>query len=244
MRNRLLTFALLAPLWASFSAPLPAAAAGDEAPAAIAQQIRAGIPDLKIDAVRPTPMEGIYEIQVGHVVYYSDAEGRHLIAGGHMFETATHRDITRERLEDINRIDWSVLPLDKAIVSGDKNAKLKLAVFTDPECPYCKRLETELKDMKGVKVYTFLFPLTQIHPHAQAKAEAIWCSKDRHDTMMKVMLEDATPTIGTCDTPIAEIQQLAQKLGISGTPTMIAGDGRMFAGVMAADQLKAWLEKK
>jgi len=225
--------------------PLSAMAAGEnEASAKIAAQIRAGIADLNITAVRNTPMPGIYEIQVGRNIYYSDADGKHLIAGGHMFETGTHRDITRERLEELNRIDWSALPLDKAIVSGDKRAKLQVAVFTDPECPYCKRLEAELKNVKGVKVYTFLYPLSQIHPHAQAKAEAIWCSKNRHDTLLKVMLENAMPSSGTCKTPLADIQQLAAKLGISGTPTLIAQDGRMYAGVKTASELKAWLENK
>jgi len=229
--------------------PFPAAAAGAKAPADVAKNIRAGIADLKIDTIRTTPMKGVYEIQVRHgkksVVYYSDGDGKHLIAGGHMFETASHRDLTRERLEDLNRVDWSSLPLDKAIVSGDPKAKLKVAIFTDPDCPFCRKLEAGIKDLKGVKVYSFLFPLTQIHPHSQAKAEAIWCSKDRHDTMMKVMLENANPPVGTCNTPLADIQRLAMQLGVMATPTLISGDGRMTAGGIATgEQLKAWLQKK
>ncbi|MDX8407139.1 MAG: disulfide isomerase DsbC N-terminal domain-containing protein, partial [Mariprofundaceae bacterium] len=96
--------------------------------------IRKAIPDLKIDAIRPSPIKGLYELQVGKGVFYSDASGKHLIVSGHIFETATHRDLTRERIEALNHIDWNILPLDKAIVSGDPKAALSMAVFTDPEC--------------------------------------------------------------------------------------------------------------
>jgi len=208
------------------------------------EQIQQAIPSLDITAVKETPISGLFELQVGKNIYYSDAQGKHLISGAHLFEVETRRDLTKERLEELNSIDWNILPLDKAIVSGDKNAKLSLAVFTDPDCPYCKRLEEELKNLTGVKVYTFLFPLESLHPQARAKSEGIWCSENRHEMMLKVMLDKFIPEKATCDTPIADIIALAQKLNISGTPTIIAGDGRIASGGKDADALKAWLENK
>ncbi len=232
MRTILFTLLLLAmPAWSH---------AGSDVSPATVEKIRKAIPDLNIDAVRKTPIDGLYELQVGKNIFYSDKSGRHLIAGGHMFETATHRDLTRARLEDINRIDWNILPLDKAIVSGNPDARLSMAVFTDPECPYCKQLEKALQQMPDIRVYTFLYPLTQIHPQARAKAESIWCSKDRHQALLDVMLNNKTLPAATCKTPLDDIAALGQKLDISGTPTIIASDGRMLAG-SPANGLKAWL---
>ena len=209
----------------------------------IEQQIRHQITDLKIDAVRPAPIHGLYEVQSGHHIFYSNAKGTLLIAGGHIFDTRTHEDLTEGRLEQINRIDWSVLPLDKAIVSGDPKG-MAVAIFTDPDCPFCRRLEQELQHMKGIRVYTFLYPLTRIHPKARIHAEAIWCAKHRHKELLDVMLHNADPPAGHCDTTaLDEIQALGEKLGIHGTPTMIAGDGRMFAGFKGPASLKAWLAK-
>ncbi len=225
--------------------PVAANAAGALAPEPVAETIRKAINDLPISEVRETPVKGLYEIRVGNTVYYATADGKHLIAGGHLFETATHRDLTRERLEEINRIDWKQLPLDLAIASGDPKAKLKLAVFTDPECPYCKRLEAILKDMKDVRVYTFLFPLTQLHPEARRKAEAIWCSKNRHETLLKSMLEGVDPGHATCANPIDKTLALGRKLGVSGTPTLFAGDGRRMSGApRTAEALRAWLARR
>jgi len=208
------------------------------------EQIQKGIPTLDITAVKETPIKGLFELQVGKNIYYSDGQGKYLVSGGNIFEVESRRNLTKERLEEINRIDWSLLPLDKAIVSGDNNATLNLAVFTDPDCPYCKKLEEELKKLTGVKVYTFLFPLESLHPQARAKSEGIWCSENPHATMLKVMLDKFIPEKATCDTPIADIIALAKKLNISGTPTIISGDGRIASGGKDADDLKTWLENR
>jgi len=217
--------------------------------AKVEQTIRTNIsrlsPHFKVDAIKPlTAIPGLYEIQSGHNVFYTDATGEHLISG-HIFRTKDHKDLTAARLEDINRVDWNKLPLKDAIVSGDPNGT-PVAIFTDPECPYCKRLEYELPKVKGIKVYTFLFPLVQIHPHARAKAEAIWCSKDRHKTLTDIMVNGVPLTqikSSVCTTPIDANLKLAAAMGITGTPTLIAHDGRKHAGAMPANQLMQWAKR-
>jgi len=208
----------------------------------IAEQIRAQNGDLNISSIRTTPMTGLYEIIVGQNIFYIDRTGTYLI-NGHLFDTTSKSDLTAARLQDINRIDWSVLPLDKAIVSGDVDG-LEMAIFTDPDCPYCRKLEENLKGIKGVKIYTFLMPLAQLHPDATRKSEAIWCSKDRHAALSQVMIEGEAITGGGCKTPINDIAMLAASLNINGTPTIISRDGRKTSGALPADQLKAWLAGK
>jgi len=210
----------------------------------ITEKIHKSFPKIVIDGVRKSPISGVYEIQSEKSIFYSDDNGDHVIFGGQIIETASHRNLTQERIVEVTSINWDILPLEKAIVSGDKNAKLKLAVFTDPDCPYCKLLEKELKKLKGVKVYTFLFPLTSLHPKARSEAEAIWCSKNKHETMLNVILEGVTPKADKCDTPLDSIALLAKKIGIQGTPGLISGDGRVYPGGMTASDLKAWLAKK
>ncbi|MDQ6970902.1 MAG: DsbC family protein, partial [Mariprofundus sp.] len=205
MRTILLMISIML---SSFS--MPAIAADNAAvDSKTAQQIRKALATVPIVAIKSSVIPHLYELQVGNQIFYSDASGRYLMRGGHILDMQEQKDLTQQRLEDINRVDWSSLPLDKAIVSGDTKAKKSIAIFTDPECPYCKGLEKTLKDVKGVKVYTFLFPLTSIHPNARAKAEGIWCSKDQHKMLQRVMLEDFVPKATTCDTPIDAIAKVA-----------------------------------
>jgi len=211
------------------------------APTRTAEIIRSTLADMNIKSINKTPIPGLFELQVAGQILYSDKTGRHIV-NGHMFDTMKKQDLTSIRLAEINRIDWSKLPLDKAIVSGPKGG-VKMAVFTDPDCPYCKRLENTLKDIKGLRVYTFLFPLTQLHPDSYAKAESIWCAKDQHQAMVDVMLTGKTLPKATCKTPLPELQALAKQLNVQGTPTIFSADGRKYAGSVPLDQIKTWLEQ-
>jgi len=208
----------------------------------IAEQIRSQNSDLNIDSIHRTPMSGLYEVVIGNNIFYVDRTGKYLV-NGHLFDTTKKSDLTAQRLQDLNRIDWSMLPLDKAIVSGDADG-MEMAVFTDPDCPYCRKLEENLKGIKGVKIYTFLMPLTQLHPDAGRKSAAIWCAKDQHAALSQVMLDDKAISGGGCDTPIRDIAMLAASLNINGTPTIISRDGRRVSGALPADQLKGWLANK
>ncbi len=219
------------------------AQAAERAPVSVEREIKRAISDLPIEAVYKSPIPGLYELIVGRTIYYADRSGRYLIAGGYIFDTRTKENLTQKRLEEINRIDFSKLPLDQAFVSGDPNGKLVLAIFTDPDCPFCRRLERELEKLHGVKIYNFLYPLERLHPNARRHAEAIWCAKDRNAAKRAIMIEghDLSPPKG-CHAPIEANLKLGSKLGISGTPTLIAGDGRMHAGFMPAERLRAWLQ--
>lgn len=207
------------------------------------ERLRSANPDLTIEWARPfQPIPGLYEVKIGGKLYYMDESGTYLFSG-HVFHTPSKADLTAARLEEINRIDWQKLPLDQAIVSGDAYG-LEVAIFTDPDCPYCRKLENVLRQTKGVKVYTFLYPIEQLHPQAKAKSEAIWCAEDRQRAMHEVMLENKNLGKAVCATPVNELIALGQQLGIHATPTLIARDGRLHAGFMPADQLKAWLGRR
>ncbi|MDT8376556.1 MAG: DsbC family protein [Mariprofundaceae bacterium] len=221
----------------------PAGKAGEAVPSGIELQIRKQIPEMNIIGVYYSPVAGLYEVQSDNNIFYADRNGKHLIANGHIFDTSTKQDLTAVRIEQVMRIDWGLLPLDRAIVSGDP-AGIEMAVFTDPDCPYCRKLEKSLKDLTGVKVYTFLMPLKQLHPDAVRKSEAIWCARDQHAALTRVMLEDKAITGGGCNTPLDDIARLAASLNIHGTPTIISRDGRKRSGSMPAEQLKAWLTRK
>ncbi|MDX8380657.1 MAG: DsbC family protein [Ghiorsea sp.] len=201
------------------------------------QVISASLQGMPIRDISTTPITGLYEVQSGDKIYYTNNTGQYLISG-HMYNTLDKKDLTASRLAEVNRINWSDLPLEDAIVSGPKDG-LKMAVFTDPDCPYCKRLEKNLKTETGIRVYTFLFPLTQLHPDAYEKSKSIWCAKDQHQAMTDVMIDGKTLPKAACKTPIDDNKKLAAKLNVMGTPTIFAEDGRKYVG----GDVKTWLQK-
>jgi len=122
-------------------------------------------------------------------------------------------------------------------VKGDGSRKL--AVFSDPDCPYCQQLENQLKDVTGVTIYTFLYPLESVHHGAREKAVKIWCAKDRASAWSEWMLKRVPPEGTACQgEPTAQVLALGDKLHINSTPTLFFANGVRSDGVMPRADLE------
>lgn len=211
----------------------------------IAERLTQRYPATHIDQVLPSPLPGVYEVVMGRNVAFSDAEGRYFIFG-HLYDMQSQRDLTAERKESLARVDWSALPLENSIQFISGKGERVLAVFSDPDCPYCRKVEAELAKLDNVTIYLFPFPIQSLHPNAVAKSTAIWCAKDRaqawRDALAGVKVAGGVATKGDCKNPIAANVALAERLGINGTPTLIARDGRLLPGAASADRISAWLD--
>lgn len=218
--------------------------ASTDAEKEVATKLRAQYPSTQISEVRTTGIDGIYEVDMGKNIGYTNSEGRYFLFG-HIFDMTTQQDLTQQRIDALNVVKFSELPLKDAIKTVHGKGERIVAVFSDPDCPYCRKLENELPKLNNVTIYTFLMPLDGLHPEASRKAKAIWCSSNKSQSMEGYMIHDKTPDMTkTCDNPIERNVQLGQKLGINGTPTLISSDGRVMPGMAAADQLEKFISGK
>ncbi len=220
--------------------------ASQEVPDDIQRSIRAAYPGTHIDSMRAAEIPGLYELRMGVNVAYSAAQGRYLLIG-HIFDTKTGQDLTQARLNIASAkvIDWQTLPLDAAIRSGTPGGE-KIAIFTDPDCPYCRKLSSILPSLKGVEVYEFLYPMAELHPQAHAKSVAVWCSQDRRAALDKAMKDQPVVALArprkNCDaSAIDRILAFGKTNNFHGTPTLVRGDGTVLAGYRPLEQLQAWV---
>ena len=211
---------------------------------AIGNKLRTLYPATQFNDIRPSQLEGIYEVVMGKNVGYTDGEGRYFLFG-HVFDMQTQQDLTQQRIDELNKVNFSELPLKDAIKEVRGKGQRKLVVFSDPDCPYCKKLERDLPRLDNVTIYTFPFPLEGLHPDAPQKAKSIWCSAKRQSAWHDYLVSNKQPTASQdCANPIDRNIQLGQKLGINGTPTLVAEDGRVMPGAASADQIENWLNQK
>ena len=226
---------------ALFVLALPAAA--DEA--AIRKALAASLPDTELGPIRKLPKLDLYEVVVNRrEIIYTDATGE-LALVGRLVDVRSQENLTERRKTELSKVDFSALPLERAIVTVKGNGARKLAVFSDPDCPYCKQLERELEGITDVTVYTFLFPLASIHPDATRKARLIWCAPDRARAWSDMMLKGREPdSAGTCETPINANLELGEKLAIDGTPGIVFASGRLVPGLIKRDVLERYLSEK
>jgi thiol:disulfide interchange protein DsbC len=216
----------------------PAAFADD---AAIRKNIGERLPQFpKIDEITKTPIPGVYELRVGTDLFYTDEQGNYIIEG-HLVDTKTRVNLTEERIGKLTAIDFKSLPLKDAMVWKQGTGERKLVVFSDPNCPYCKKFEHDLQSLKDITVYTFLYPI--LGNDSSEKAKQIWCAKDNIKVWRDWMLKGAPiPESAQCDTSaLARNFSFGQKHRIRGTPGLVFEDGRQQAGAMNAEQLEKQL---
>jgi thiol:disulfide interchange protein DsbC len=223
-----------------FALMLPMAAQADDGAESLEKRLKDLYPATRIERVQTSEIPTVYEVTMGKNSAYTDATGRYFVFG-HLYDMKTQRDLTAERMEKQQRIDFSQLPLGDAIKTVRGKGERVLAVFSDPDCPYCKRLEPELDKLNNVTIYTFPYPLESLHPESPNKAVAVWCAPDRAHAWADLMKTGKAPANKNCDNPIQRNIQLAQRLGVNGTPTLFAADGRMLPGAAPGDRIEQWL---
>jgi thiol:disulfide interchange protein DsbC len=226
MFKQLIGIALLTSIFASI-------AVANEA--SLKKSIEAAYPKFTVDSVTKTPFPGLYEVFMGGQILYTDEKMNFLIAEGRLVDPKTRQDLTAERLEELTRIDFSTLPLNEAIKVVKGNGSRQLVVFSDVDCPYCKRLErNELSKIDDVTIYTFLYPIAQLHPDAATKSKSIWCAKNRVQAWNNWILNDKLPPAArNCDAPLEKVGDLARQLGIVSTPTLVFADGKRMLGAQS-----------
>lgn len=212
---------------------------------AIRKVLQSRYKDIQIIDVQASPIAGLYEVYTGDTIAYSNATGDYLIVGS-ILDTRSRRDLTATRLDERNAIDFDSLPVAQAIKVVKGNGSRKVAVFSDPDCPFCQRLEKTFADITDVTIYTYLYPIDSLHPDASNKARAIWCANKREEVWTRWMTEKkAAPAApASCkDDPIAELQALGEKLRVNSTPTLVFSSGRRVSGALDARRLEVALNE-
>lgn len=211
----------------------------------VRQAVQALAPEVKVVSVSKTPLPDLYEVVVdgprGIALVYASGNGDYVLVG-ELLDVKKRRNLTDERMERLNAVDFDSLPLGQAIKMVQGNGKRRLAVFSDPDCPYCRKLEPELAKLDDVTIYIFPYPLP-MHPDAGRKSKLVWCSKDRLQAWQDMMLRNRLPEGGRsdCDHPVDKNLALGQRLRIEGTPALILGDGRRLTGYASAERIEQML---
>ncbi len=206
--------------------------------AAIKKLIQERLPELQVQSVKPAPMTGWYEIFSGNRLFYVDEKADFIIVGA-IVDAKTKRNLTEERIRDLMRVKFDVLPFEDAIKIVKGDGSRKLAVFEDPDCPYCKKVEADIEKLNNYTLYVFLYPIEQLHADATNKSKKVWCAKDRAKAWQDIMLKNQVPkNKGDCETPIGRNVALANQLNINGTPALIFEDGRLIPGAIPSEQIE------
>ncbi|MDA8432272.1 MAG: DsbC family protein [Nitrospiraceae bacterium] len=204
--------------------------------------------DADVLDIKMSPVRGLWEVTVDEKgkkgVLYVGFSKKYVMPGP-IFAVDTAENKTQESLSAANRpadryIDVSKIPLDDALVMGDRNAPKRVIVFTDPDCPYCAKLHAELKkvvtERRDISFYLKLMPLP-FHPDSHWKSESIVCAKSLE--MLDLNFSKKPVPKPSCTTKVVdETIRVGKELGITGTPTLIMPDGLVVFGTRDAKTIE------
>lgn len=209
--------------------------------AAVKAKVEQKLPQLTVDKVTPTPFPGLYEIFASGTLFYADEQVNYLIQGV-LIDTKTRQNLSKERLSQLTTISFEQLPLDSAIKIVKGDGKRRMAVFEDPDCPYCRQLELDLAKVDNVTIYVFLYPIEQLHRGATEKSSKIWCAEDRNKAWQEAVLKGLVPdNPGKCETPLQKLANFGRRMRITGTPTLFFGNGERVSGAIPVARIEQLL---
>jgi thiol:disulfide interchange protein DsbC len=206
------------------------------------------VPDGNAVDIKESPVKGVYQVDVEkngqRGAIFLDCSGKYLLQ---LIELDTYLKQMQAQQTPQN-VDVSKIPLGDSLTVGSKTAAKKVIVFSDPDCPYCRKLHDIIKQViakrSDIAFVEILYPLP-MHKDAPKKVQSILCSKSVE------MLDDAfsgkmvpEPPANCTAEAMDRNTALARSLNFNGTPTMVRDDGAVLSGFLPEDKLLEWIDKK
>lgn len=217
--------------------------AADEVPGAdqLVSKLEALHTDLKVESLSPAPVAGLFQVELVDGAYlYATADAQHLLIGdlyefkGKVLVNLTEAYREERRLELLA----GVAEDDMIVFSPDGKPKTSVAVFTDVDCGYCRKLHMEMDQINalGIEVRYLAFPRAGPGSRTYEKIVSAWCSTDPNDAITTLKLGKNIPD-RTCANPVSDQYALGKTMGVTGTPALITETGKLVPGYLPAPDL-------
>jgi thiol:disulfide interchange protein DsbC len=188
----------------------------------------------KVDDLVPSPLPGVYQFVQGAEVSYLTADGKYYL-DGNVYDMATRANLTEVLRARARAALIDAVPETQMLIFSPKNPLYTITVFTDVDCQYCRKLHSDMPELNklGVRVRYLFYPRTGPDTESWRKAEVVWCSADRNDTLTRAKAGGQLDMNKTCGpTPVAREYALGQSLGVRGTPAIVTESGDLISGYM------------
>jgi thiol:disulfide interchange protein DsbC len=199
---------------------------------------------IKVEDVRISPVNGVYEVTRGSDVSYVSGDGRYAIVGD-MIDLDSDANLSENRRRGIRLRMLETVPESEMLVFSPKDPKYTITVFTDIDCGYCRKLHSQIAEYNrlGIRVRYLFFPRTGPDTESWHKAEAVWCSANRNEALTRAKKGEAIPEKSCgANNIVARDYELGHKLAVDGTPAIFLSTGEMLPGYAPPGQLVKYLK--
>lgn len=206
--------------------------------AAVRERVSGLFSEIQPDDVFKSPIDGWYTVRKGAIVAYVSADGRYLLQGD-LIDLDLQVNLSEATRNDARVEMMSAIPAEQMIVFSPVETKYSVAVFTDIDCTFCRRLHNQIDDYlaQGIEIRYMLYPRSGPASPSWTKAEEVWCAADQNEALTLAKLDKSFAT-ESCDASVINTHyQIGQNVGLRGTPAIVLEDGTLVSGYVPPDQL-------
>lgn len=224
-----------------------ASTAAAEAPVEkVREALSAIIPGETPDSIREAPMEGFYEVSYGADIFYISEDTRYVLEGD-LYDIDTLTNLTEKKRSEHRKALMSEVDDREMIVFGPGDGKVRhtVRVFTDVDCSYCRKLHSQITEYtdRGIEIRYLAYPRTGVNTTSYFKAVSVWCADDRRAAITSAKAGQPISR-KSCENPVRDHMSLGNRVGVSGTPTLVFADGSVLPGYASPDQLLEYLDAR
>ena len=209
----------------------------------VRQAIKSLAANVHVDSIEPAAIPGFYQVIASGQMVYVSTDGKYLMHGD-VVDLAKHKNVSDAAWANFRKKELAKVPASQRIVYAPKNPKYTVTVFSDVNCGFCRALHEHMAayNKAGIAVEYLAWPreglaTTAGNPTATySEMASIWCASDRK-AAFTAATDGNKPKPTSCNNPVKDQFNLGVKLGVSGTPMIIAADGRTLGGYVTPEQL-------
>lgn len=226
-----------------------ALAADDATEAVVRKAVQGLAPGVQVDKIEQSPLPGFYQVIASGQMVYVSADGKYLL-NGDLLDLTSKKNISEKAWADFRKVQLAKVPQSQRIVFAPANPKYHVTVFTDVNCGYCRALHEHMADFNkaGIAVEYVAWPREGVTSTSGQPTQtytemvSVWCAADPKMAFTQAK-QGKAPKAATCTNPVKDEFDLGVKLGVTGTPTIVADDGRVVGGYVTPEQLIKLLDK-
>jgi thiol:disulfide interchange protein DsbC len=206
-------------------------------------EVASHVPGAHPEELRATPIPGLWELTRGTDIAYVTADGKYAFTGD-LVDLTANNNLTEVHRRELRLKAVNAFPESEMVIFGPHDPKYTVTVFTDVDCPYCRKLHSQIAEYNhlGIRVRYLLYPRTGPNTSSWTKAEQVWCSPDRNDALTRAKLGEELKTKVCPNNPVARSYALGQDFALEGTPAIIMPNGEMLPGYLPPDALMKRLQ--
>lgn len=205
--------------------------------------IRKLAPSIRIDQIGAAPVKGFREAILDGQVFYISDDGKYVMQGA-LYDVATRENLAKDSMNKLRKKLVATIPVSDRIVFAPPNAKYTVSVFTDVECGYCRKFHQQIAEYnkQGIAVQYLAFPRMGLGSEDYRKMVSVWCAEDRRKALTEAK-NDRPPASRNCKNPVNMQYDIGRRVGLNGTPMILAPDGTELGGYIEPAKLRAALDQ-